>query len=145
MPRWVLTKRAVHLEEIMDDPDCDPVLLNNTYDWFTRLNPWLGRWKAVYRSHVRPHLHAQRPTRILDIGCGAGDVLRLIAWRPATDARLNWWVLILTREPLPTHGLRSKGLSCLSRLAIPLISLRGGPCLTSCCPIMSCITWMLTS
>jgi len=87
MPRWVLTKRAVHLEEIMDDPDCDPVLLNNTYDWFARLNPWLGRWKAVYRSHVRPHLHAQRPTRILDIGCGAGDVLRLIRTLAARDGR----------------------------------------------------------
>ncbi|MGB1376159.1 MAG: methyltransferase domain-containing protein [Rhodothermales bacterium] len=78
MPRWILKARAVHLDEIMDDPDCDPVQLGNTYEWFERLNPWLGRWNAVYRSHIRPHLHPDRTTRILDIGCGAGDVLRLI-------------------------------------------------------------------
>lgn len=85
MPRWFLSKRAVDLDEIMDDPDCDPARLNNTYDWFARLNPWLGRWKSVYRSHVRPHLREDRPTRVLDIGCGAGDVLRLVRDLAARD------------------------------------------------------------
>ncbi len=85
MPRWFLSKRAIDLSEIMDDPDCDPDLLINTYAWFARLNPLLGRWKSVYRTLIRPILRPERATRILDIGCGAGDVLRLIRHLASQD------------------------------------------------------------
>lgn len=78
MPRWFLSKRNERLVELMDDPACDPVKLVRTYAWFARLNPWLGRWRALYRSHIRPILPEGRPARILDLGCGGADVLHLI-------------------------------------------------------------------
>lgn len=78
MPRWILSERNAELRELMDDPSCDPVRLANTYTWFSRLNPWLARWSSLYHSHVRPAMPPDRPARILDIGCGGGDLLRLI-------------------------------------------------------------------
>jgi len=87
MPRWILSERAVDLDEIMDDPDCDEKGLHNTYRWFERLNPWLARWRALYRSHLSPMMRSDRPTRILDIGCGGGDLLRLIANEAAREGK----------------------------------------------------------
>ena len=78
MPRWILSSRHAELTELMDAPDCDPVLLDSTYVWFARMNPWLARWRSVYKRHVRPLLHAVEHPRILDLGCGGGDVARLI-------------------------------------------------------------------
>jgi len=85
MPRWVLTDRADDLREIMDDPDCDEQQLFNTYRWFSRLNPILGGWKSIYRRQIRPLLSADHPTSILDLGCGGGDILRLIGRYAAQD------------------------------------------------------------
>lgn len=78
MPRWVLSKRNADLIELMDDPDCDPHRLARTYDWFAHLNPWLARWTAVYSTLIRPALRPGMPNRILDIGCGGGDLLELV-------------------------------------------------------------------
>ena len=87
MPRWILSERNTELSELMDDPACDPVRLARTYDWFARLNPWLARWYALYRSHIRPALKPDGVTRILDVGCGGGDVLRLIGHLAAKEDR----------------------------------------------------------
>ncbi|MDE2996278.1 MAG: methyltransferase domain-containing protein [Bacteroidota bacterium] len=114
MPRWFLSERAVDLDEIMDDPDCDPVLLTNTYDWFARLNPWLGRWHAVYRSHIRRHLRPDRATRILDIGCGAGDILRLIRDRAGKD---GFEVDLLGIDPDPRAIVRARALGTNASLS----------------------------
>ncbi len=78
MPRLFLTSRNTDLIEIMDDPDCDERGLHRTYDWFSRLNPWLARWRSLYNSHLSPLMAPDRTTTILDIGCGGGDLLRLI-------------------------------------------------------------------
>lgn len=78
MPRWFLSERNEGIVELMDDPDCDPAKLAKTYAWFARLNPWLGRWRTWYHARIRPALPTDRPARILDIGCGGADVLRLI-------------------------------------------------------------------
>lgn len=85
MPRWVLSTRRGDLVEKMDDPACDPVRLDRTYAWFARLNPWLARCNAVYRRHVRPLLEAAPEARILDVGCGGGDVARLLLKKARAD------------------------------------------------------------
>ena len=85
MPRFFLKERNEDLIELMDDPACDPDRLTRTYDWFAVLNPWLARWNAVYASDIRPMLRVDRPTRILDIGCGGGDLLRLLGSLAARD------------------------------------------------------------
>ena len=79
-----LTDRAVHLTELMDDPACDPARLRRTLRRFALVNRAVSRWGTVYRTHLRDVVRAvavdqHRPARILDIGCGAGDVLRRLA------------------------------------------------------------------
>ncbi|WP_293694191.1 methyltransferase domain-containing protein [uncultured Agrococcus sp.] len=72
-----LSSRAEHLRELMDDPECDPAKLRRTLVRFKYVNRLVSGWAAVYRSRIRPALAAAPgPVRMLDIGCGAGDVLR---------------------------------------------------------------------
>ena len=78
MPRWILSARHSDLPELMDDPDCNVRRLEHTYAWFARLNPWLARWRALYVRHIRPVLESVEQATILDLGCGGGDVARLM-------------------------------------------------------------------
>lgn len=72
-----LETRDARLTELMDDPDCDPAKLRRTLQRFWLVNGAVSRWGLVYRTHVRPALaSAPGVARLLDIGCGAGDVLR---------------------------------------------------------------------
>lgn len=69
--------RDTRLTELMDDPECDPERLRRTLQRFDIVNRAVSRWGAVYRSLLRPLLlRLDRRARILDIGCGGGDVLR---------------------------------------------------------------------
>lgn len=73
-----LAHRDPTLVELMDDPACDPIRLRRTLSRFRIVNRVVSGWGGVYRTHVRPAL-ARCPgpeARILDIGCGGGDVLR---------------------------------------------------------------------
>lgn len=79
-----LDRRATDLLELMDDPDCDPVLLDATYARFATVNRLVSGWHGLYRSRVRPLLHRSRTTTILDVGFGGGDVAVAIAgWAQA--------------------------------------------------------------
>lgn len=63
----------------MDDPDCDIDLLYATYEQFHTINRLIGGWRRIYKSHIRPALlKFPREASILDIGCGGGDILRLL-------------------------------------------------------------------
>jgi len=74
-----LDVRAAGLAELMDDPACDPVRLRRTLRRFRLLNPLVSGWGGVYRTRVRPALAAgEGAARILDVGCGGGDVLRRV-------------------------------------------------------------------
>lgn len=81
-----LRERDTQLTELMDDPNCDPETLRRTLQRFHIVNSFVSGWGSVYRSHVRPTLAAARgPVRLLDIGCGAGDVLRGMVRRARSD------------------------------------------------------------
>lgn len=72
-----LAARNTQLAELMDDPDCDPARLRRTLQRFRIVNRLVSGWDAVYRTQLRPALaRAPGPARLLDIGCGAGDILR---------------------------------------------------------------------
>lgn len=72
-----LAVRDERLREMMDDPDCDPVRLRRTLDRFSITNRLVAGWGRTYRTLIRPALVALgRPATVLDIGCGAGDVVR---------------------------------------------------------------------
>lgn len=77
-----LAHRDADLRELMDDPACDPTRLRRTLERFTVVNRLISGWGGVYRAHIRPRARAlgrDRPLRVLDIGCGGGDVLRRVA------------------------------------------------------------------
>lgn len=77
MPTWFLRRRAAELRERMDDPGCDPERLAATYRQFALVNRLVGGWDAAYRRHLRPLGRAAGRLRLLDVGCGGGD---LLAW-----------------------------------------------------------------
>ncbi len=77
---FFLKHRNEALVEWMDREDCDEELLNNTYSQFTTINKLLSGWAKIYREMIHPILK-QNPgetTYILDIGCGGGDIIRLL-------------------------------------------------------------------
>jgi len=77
----------------MDDPECDPRALAATYRRFGMVNRLVSAWGHVYRTRVRPELRALgRPARVLDLGCGGGDVVARLAGLAARDGLEVEWV-----------------------------------------------------
>jgi 2-polyprenyl-3-methyl-5-hydroxy-6-metoxy-1,4-benzoquinol methylase len=58
----------------MDDPDCDKQELFNTYDQFSHVNGLISRWKSLFYAYIAPLATGRRALRVLDIGCGGGDI-----------------------------------------------------------------------
>lgn len=87
-----LSTRDETLVELMDDPHCDPVRLRATIRWFGTINRLVSGWGAVYRVRLRPHLASLgRPARVLDLGCGGGDVVaRLAALAERDGLEVEW-------------------------------------------------------
>jgi 2-polyprenyl-3-methyl-5-hydroxy-6-metoxy-1,4-benzoquinol methylase len=77
-----MAQRAGHLREEMDDPGCDRERLFNTFRQFARVNRLFSRWHRLYADRIRPFLRRRNaPGRLLDIGCGGGDIpLALWQW-----------------------------------------------------------------
>lgn len=89
-----LAQRDTAVRELMDDPGCDPDRLRRTLERFAVVNRLISGWGAVYRTQIRPLARRRAaegvPLRILDIGCGGGDVLeRLIALARADGADVD--------------------------------------------------------
>ncbi|GAA5085835.1 class I SAM-dependent methyltransferase [Microbacterium yannicii] len=87
-----LAVRDEGLAELMDDPSCDPDRLRATLRRFGTVNRLVSGWGAVYRHTLAPHLRALgRPARVLDVGCGGGDVvLRLAAEARRDGLEVEW-------------------------------------------------------
>lgn len=94
MSAWTaLARRDTALTELMDAPDCDPGALAATYRRFGLVNRAVSAWGRVYRTRVRPELGALgRPARVLDLGCGGGDVVARLAGLAARDGLDVEWV-----------------------------------------------------
>jgi len=74
-----LAQRDVALRELMDDPECDPRRLRRTLERFAIVNRLVSGWDRVYRHRIRPYARSRGGAlRMLDIGCGAGDVLQRV-------------------------------------------------------------------
>lgn len=88
-----LAARDEDLRELMDDPACDPALLEKTLRRFATINRLVAGWDTVYRRHVGPALRALgRPARVLDIGSGGGDVTARLAARARRDGLDVTWL-----------------------------------------------------
>lgn len=70
-------QRATDAEQ-MDRPDCDLQTLHRTLDAFAGINRCFSRLRSPLRRWVlaplKAHPPANRPARVLDLGCGACDV-----------------------------------------------------------------------
>lgn len=78
-----LRRRSAGLSELMDDPACDPLLLQNTYAQFAIVNRLVSGWHRVFIRQLLPQM-PQEPeacATLLDVGCGGGDLTsRLAGW-----------------------------------------------------------------
>lgn len=80
---WQLQRHPEAVEE-MDRPDCDPQLLRRTYAQFPLVNRVVAGWRGNYLQFIRPLLRQRGAGRILDIGCGGGDIAaNLVRWAQA--------------------------------------------------------------
>ncbi|GAA1133699.1 class I SAM-dependent methyltransferase [Arthrobacter flavus] len=80
-----LARRDVDAVEEMDKPDCDPVLLDRTYSQFGLINATVAGWRRTWAAQIRPRLSSSRPSTLLDIGSGGGDMPRAFARWAARD------------------------------------------------------------
>ncbi len=92
-----LSVRDAEVVELMDDPECDPVLLAQTYAQFPLVNTIVGGWRGVYRREIRGR-GGEDAIRVLDIGCGGGDISRAIV-RWARRDRLRVEVVAIDPDP----------------------------------------------
>lgn len=85
------SRRAIELHEQMDDPGCDPKRLTATYHHFVLMNRLVAGWRRIYRRWLRPVVRSVGgPCRLLDVGCGGGDIpARLIRWAEADKLNLS--------------------------------------------------------
>lgn len=76
-----LSKRDTASRERMDDPNCDPGELKNTYRQFSTINSLISQWRRIYKQEIRPHFYRDHPTTLLDIGFGGGDIpIKIAEW-----------------------------------------------------------------
>ncbi|WP_309081360.1 class I SAM-dependent methyltransferase [Zhihengliuella sp.] len=80
-----LARRDEHAVEEMDRPDCDPLRLENTYRQFRLVNAAVSGWRLTWARLIRPALSTSRPTTLLDVGSGAGDIPRAFVRWAARD------------------------------------------------------------
>ncbi|WP_026551667.1 class I SAM-dependent methyltransferase [Arthrobacter sp. H20] len=85
-----LAHRDLGAVEEMDKPDCDPVLLDRTYAQFGLVNGAVAGWRRTWAGLIRPQLSASRPSTLLDIGSGGGDMPRAFArWAKRDGVQLT--------------------------------------------------------
>ncbi|MGM0506704.1 MAG: methyltransferase domain-containing protein [Bacteroidota bacterium] len=85
-----LQTRNTGLTEEMDKSSIDQETLFRTYDHFHLLNRMLTGWKSLFHQRIRPLARSDRPLRILDIGCGGGDLCRnLSEWADRSSIRVK--------------------------------------------------------
>ncbi|WP_308797628.1 methyltransferase domain-containing protein [Agromyces silvae] len=118
-----LAARDDAARELMDDPACDPAMLERTYERFGLVNAVVSGQRAVYRSWIRPRLRRRAAVgdigRLLDVGTGGADLpRRLLRWAHADGLPLeivaidpDERAIDFARRRPPMPGLELRGVS----------------------------------
>lgn len=94
----ILSERDTQSVERMDDPECDPDELRNTYRQFGRVNELISRWKVIYRREIRPLLKPSGRNTLLDVGFGGGDIpINISRW--ASEEGFDLQVTAIDPDP----------------------------------------------
>lgn len=87
-----LAVRDTDVRELMDDPTCDADRLVATLRRFGTVNRLVSGWGGVYRTRLAPRLASLgRPARVLDLGCGGGDLVARLASLARRDGLAVRW------------------------------------------------------
>ena len=71
-----LSRKRSDLTENIDDMRCDPSRLQKTYLHLRRVNLMMRIGRTIYARYLRPlALGVDKRISVLDVGCGAGDLL----------------------------------------------------------------------
>jgi ubiquinone/menaquinone biosynthesis C-methylase UbiE len=68
--------------ELMDDPQVDPAALARNFDDIERANRWFGGVRPIARA-----IFAHAAERVLDVGCGSGDIARALVRQARRNGR----------------------------------------------------------
>jgi 2-polyprenyl-3-methyl-5-hydroxy-6-metoxy-1,4-benzoquinol methylase len=124
LSRTGFARRDTDAQEFMDAADCDPDRLERTYRQFRTVNGLVSGWRRIYRQWIRPRLDTHRPTTLLDIGFGGGDISRALAGWAARDGLMLQVTAIDPDERalrhvrgLPTAGVRFEQASSADLVA----------------------------
>ena len=74
----MLSTRSTEKEQ-MDNFDLSGKELNKTISCLSIINKYLGNTSSTFEAVKREILEANKPLKIIDLGCGGGDNLRTIA------------------------------------------------------------------
>ena len=72
-------------DELMDDPGLEPKLHQKALSGLRRINWFTRAYRPIIKQVLQLNSDARQPTRVLDIACGAGDLLCAIG-RAASGA-----------------------------------------------------------
>lgn len=117
--------RLAHAAERLDERAHDPAVLAHSMEQVAQVNRLLGGTRAVLRA-VREVLPINGPVRIVDVGCGSGDVSAAVAddlLRRGRDATLVAGDLHPQILDLAQQRLRHRSNVAVARLdarALPL-------------------------
>src|SRR5688572_31284963 len=76
--------------EIMDDLNCSGHVLDRTLHELEIINKWLGGNRITIKSLDQLLPKYNREITIVDLGCGGGDMLRMIdSWGKNKNLKLN--------------------------------------------------------
>ena len=85
-------ERQTAKPELMDGPDFGPQEVLDTFRFLEPVNRWFGGWQPML-SFFRRETRAwdrHRTYRLLDVGCGAGDVaIALVKWSRQSGYRIQ--------------------------------------------------------
>lgn len=103
----LLSQRDTISKERMDDPNCNPEKLRNTYAQFEHINTIISQWRYIYDQYIRPKLNTHTHFSLLDIGFGGGDIpIKMAQW--LTEDGISFHITAIDPDPRAINYVQSR-------------------------------------